>query len=52
MLKEQIATSVHVDIDDLNYTPFDAQGGKGKMFQLFGNEMEKIISELNEVLAA
>lgn len=52
MLKEQIATSVHVAIDDLDYTPFDAQGGPGRMWQLFGSEMEQIISELNEALAA
>ncbi len=52
MLKEQIATSVHVDTDDLDYTPFDAKGGKGKMWQLFGDELETIIKELNEALAA
>ncbi|NLJ42627.1 MAG: DEAD/DEAH box helicase family protein [Bacteroidales bacterium] len=52
MLKDQIATSVHVDIDDLDYTPFDARGGRGRMWQLFGNETETIINELNEVLAA
>ncbi|NLJ06699.1 MAG: DEAD/DEAH box helicase family protein [Sphingobacteriales bacterium] len=52
MLKEQIATSVHVDMDDLDYTPFDAKGGRGKMWQLFGDEMENIIYELNEALAA
>ncbi|RJP62722.1 MAG: DEAD/DEAH box helicase [Ignavibacteriales bacterium] len=52
MLKEQIATSVHVETDDLDYTPFDAKGGRGKMWQLFGDEMETIISELNEALAA
>lgn len=52
MLKEQIATSVHIETDDLDYTPFDAKGGRGKMWQLFGDEMEKIINELNEALAA
>lgn len=52
MLKEQIATSVHIEADDLDYTPFDAKGGRGKMWQLFGDEMETIINELNEVLAA
>jgi type I restriction enzyme R subunit len=52
MLKDQIATSVHVDTDDLDLTPFNAKGGKGKMWQLFGTEMEKIINELNEALAA
>ncbi|MBN2352109.1 MAG: DEAD/DEAH box helicase family protein [Spirochaetales bacterium] len=51
MLKEQISNSVHVGIDDLDYTPFDAKGGRGRMRQLFGTEMEKLIDELNEVLA-
>ncbi len=52
MLKEQIANSVHIEADDLDYTPFDAKGGRGKMWQLFGEEMETIINELNEALAA
>ena len=52
MLKDHIAASVSVAVDDLDYTPFDAQGGKGKMWQLFGNEMENIINEMNEGLAA
>lgn len=30
---------------DLN--PFNAQGGLGKMWQLFGDSTEKIIEELN-----
>lgn len=52
MLKDHIATSVHIDADDLDYNPFDAAGGKGKMFQLFGDKMNEIINELNEALAA
>lgn len=52
MLKDHIASSFHVDVDDLDYTPFDAQGGRGKMYQLFGDKMNEIINELNEVLAA
>ena len=52
MLKDHIATSIHIDADDLDYTPFDAEGGKGKMFQLFGDKMNDIIYELNEALAA
>jgi len=52
MLKDHIATSFHIDKDDLDYTPFDAQGGRGKMWQLFGDQMIKIINELNEALAA
>jgi len=52
MIKEQIATSFHMEVDDLDYTPFDSLGGKGKMWQLFGEEVNKIIDELNEVLVA
>ena len=52
MLKDHVASSFHVEVDDLDYTPFDAQGGRGKMFQLFGDQMGEIIDELNEALAA
>jgi type I restriction enzyme R subunit len=52
MLKDHIAASFHVEIDDLDYTPFDSQGGRGKMYELFGDTMDEIINELNEVLVA
>ncbi len=52
MIKEHIATSFHIELDDLDYTPFDAQGGRGKMWQLFGEEMQEVMNELNEVLVA
>ncbi len=52
MIKDHVVSSYHIAIDDLDYTPFDAQGGRGRMHQLFGNEMNKIIDELNKVLAA
>ena len=52
MLKEHVTSSFHVEVEDLDYTPFDSQGGRGRMWQLFGEEMNTIISELNEVLAA
>ncbi|MDD5615846.1 MAG: type I restriction-modification enzyme R subunit C-terminal domain-containing protein [Candidatus Methanoperedens sp.] len=51
MMKEHIATSFHIEVDDLDYTPFDAHGGRGMMFQLFGNGMNEVISEMNEALA-
>lgn len=52
MIKDHIATSVHIEQNDIDYTPFDAEGGRGKMWQIFGNEMGSIIDELNEELAA
>lgn len=52
LMKNHIATSVHLNTDDLDYTPFDALGGRGKMWQLFGEQMDEIINELNEALVA
>ena len=52
MVKEHIASSFHIDVEDFEYSPFDAKGGLGKMYQLFGDNMNSIIEELNEVLAA
>ena len=52
MIKDHIVSSYHIELDDLDYNPFDSKGGRGKMYQLFGNEMDSIINELNEALAA
>ncbi len=41
-----------MDRYDLDYAPFDGKGGIGKMVQLFGDEMDPIIDEMNEALAA
>ncbi len=51
-LKNHVVNSYHIEIEDLDYTPFDEKGGRGKMYQLFGAEMNDIINELNEALAA
>jgi len=52
MIRDHIAASHHLERDDLELAPFDAHGGLGKMWQLFGEEMDRIIDEMNEVLAA
>jgi type I restriction enzyme, R subunit len=52
MIKEHIASSIHLDREDLDLAPFDAKGGIGGMDQLFGEAMTAIINELNEVLVA
>lgn len=52
MIKDHIASSFHIGMDDLDYTPFDKNGGRGKMWALFGAEMEKVIQELNKELVA
>lgn len=52
MIKDYIANSFSIDKVDFDLSPFNAEGGLSKMWQLFGEETDKIINELNEVLAA
>lgn len=52
MIKEHISTSFQIERDDLEMSPFDAQGGLGKMYELFGNQMDSVLSEMNEALVA
>ncbi len=52
MIRDHIISSIHMEMDDLEYTPFDSKGGAGKMAQLFGDDMSSIIDEMNEALAA
>ena len=52
LLKDHVAASFHVTVDDLDYTPFDALGGRGRMWQLFGDQTGALLEELNEALAA
>lgn len=52
MIKDYIAGSFHVGIEDFDLNPFNAIGGLGKMHQLFGENTSEIIDEMNEILAA
>ena len=52
MIRDHIATSIHIERDDLDMAPFDAKGGLGKMYQLFGPDMDTILNEMNEASAA
>ena len=50
MIKNHIATSLSVNIDDFELSPFYEKGGAVKMYNLFGKELDNIMNELNEVL--
>jgi len=52
MIRDHVANSFHIERDDLEMSPFDGQGGLGKMYQLFGANMDILLDELNEVLVA
>ncbi len=52
MIREHIVTSFRLDREDLDMAPFDSKGGMGQMYKLFGEQMDDVIDELNEALAA
>lgn len=52
LIRDHIASSLHFERDDLNMAPFDAQGGLGRMHQLFGDRTDWVINELNRELVA
>ncbi|MGH8165481.1 MAG: type I restriction-modification enzyme R subunit C-terminal domain-containing protein, partial [Rhodanobacteraceae bacterium] len=52
LMRDQIATSVTIETDDLDLSPFTQRGGLGKAHQLFGEQLPKLLEELNARLAA
>lgn len=52
MMRDHVAQSLEIDVEDFDLTPFVEQGGLGKASKLFGKDLPKIVRELNEVLAA
>jgi len=52
MIKDHIAGNLSIETDDFEYAPFSQEGGLGKIYQLFGDELTDILDELNEALAA
>lgn len=41
-----------IEPDDFEYAPCAQEGGLGKVYQLFGDELNALIEQLNESLAA
>ena len=52
MIKNHIATSLRIEMDDFENIPFQAKGGAIKVYQLFGDALDTILETLNEGLAA
>ena len=51
-IKDHIATSLAIDRDDFEYPPFGQMGGLGAVYGAFGGELDVVLAELNERLAA
>ena len=52
MMRDHIATSLEMTVEDLDYAPFAEEGGRGKAAQVFGDGLQEVLAELNGVLAA
>jgi type I restriction enzyme R subunit len=52
MIKNHIATSLSIGMEDFEYPPFFEKGGAVRVNQLFGQQLNGILEGLNESLAA
>ncbi len=51
-IREHIGTNVEIEKDDFENVPFVQWGGLGKAYKLFGEKLQPMLAELNEVLVA
>jgi len=52
MIKQHIATSGSISVNDFELSPFYEKGGAVKADKLFEHQLDKLLDELNEVLVA
>jgi type I restriction enzyme, R subunit len=52
LIRDHLASSLSIELDDLEYTPFAQRGGTSRAYQTFGDDLLPLLDELNEVLAA
>src|SRR5204863_6610784 len=51
-IRDHMITSLTIEEEDFDFSPFAQKGGLGKAYQVFGESLQPILNELNEVLAA
>jgi type I restriction enzyme R subunit len=52
MIKDHIATSLSISMDDFDNVPFNQKGGAARAYQLFGTGLDTTLEELNRELTA
>lgn len=52
MIRHPIAANLGIEPDDFGCSPFAQEGGIGKVHQLFGAELPKVLEAMNQELAA
>ena len=51
-IKDHIASSLRIERDDFEDVPFNQWGGLGGVYRAFGEDLDAVLTELNERLAA
>ena len=51
LMRDHIASSLRIEAEDFDLAPFNQKGGLGRASVVFGEELPKVIEELNGVLA-
>ncbi len=51
-VRDHIAASFRIEMDDFSGVPFAQHGGVGKAYQVFGEQLDSLLDELNKVLVA
>lgn len=52
MIRDHIATSLDIRMSDFEYTPFAEHGNGAKVYQLFGDDLDNILTDLTEKLVS
>ncbi len=52
MIRDHLAASWEIEIDDFDNVPFVQEGGLGKAMQVFGKELPVLLQQINEAVAA
>ena len=52
MIREHVAAALGIEQEAFDEVPFNQHGGLGKAWELFGTELDGLLREVNERLAA
>ena len=52
MIRDHIATSLDIRMSDFEYTPFAEHGNGAKVYELFGDDLDNMLTDLTEKLVS
>ena len=52
MIRDQVASSLDIELSDFDYVPFNQEGGLAKAFGVFGPELPELLREIDGALSS